>query len=882
MFDFTEEDEVTNTYDRWCKFSNPNSQDPTIKYQFLQYASTTSISQMKGGHTVGHVHVVAIDDDDHGYISDVTPSPTMLKNASAKQLEELDAISDEDLVEHCVNPESSRLDIGINVSRHFRSSGENGLISSIVPDSPSSNGSVDARTPDSHDTVLENFPSTSTSPVKENNIARDIQVEDQPVCSLETEETETIVLHTDYVTYCNRYYPAPLLLFSKNCVRVKASSLEDESGACRLEWEIDDIVSIESHWSSVASMVEVKLQISTRDAGHDGYAQDTSVVEVLEFLVCDPRWPWRQECIMSLDTRYKTAWSIGLMGEISHRDAFLVDNSERSSYPYIPIFEKPFEEVVYPEGDVDAVSLSKRDVELLQPETFINDTIIDFYIKYLKNQIPPQERHRFHFFNSFFFRKLADLDKNQSSAFDSKAAFQRVHKWTRKVDIFEKDYLFIPVNYSLHWSLIVICYPGEAANLNCESNDESLKVPCILHMDSIRGSHTGLKDLVQSYLLEEWKERRKETSEDFTSNFLNLRFLSLELPQQENCSDCGLFLLHYVELFIAEAPANFNPFMISNFENFLKPDWFMPAEASLKRVHIQKLIYKLLESRSLGSTPSCHQESHPLTQPDNNKDHSIEIISQNRSLRRSWNPNLSHSQSVQGIGTGLLDMSLFSTLRMRDLEHSQHYDQGESSEQLQCQNPLVREEIEAEEHVGCSSLVRDQLQLVHGAFHSNYGFSWNSESSDHEEPEGNSSPMSNCSSDDSQDMEIIESDPEKRGAILGQSQNLDHPKENVDNLTESYNSASSEIMETPGEDSQEINKVIGSNHQDQEEEQLNPNQEEVLRSQSSDQDYIRDENDGVLVVQDSSSDSDSDEEQAAKRIRLSEESETERSLSEEV
>ena len=33
-----------------------------------------------------------------------------------------------------------------------------------------------------------------------------------------------------------------------------------------------------------------------------------------------------------------------------------------------------------------------------------------------------------------------------------------------------------------------------------ESMDEFLKVPCILHMDSIRGSHTGLKDLFQRYL----------------------------------------------------------------------------------------------------------------------------------------------------------------------------------------------------------------------------------------------------------------------------------------------------------------------------------------------------------------------------------------------
>lgn len=42
--------------------------------------------------------------------------------------------------------------------------------------------------------------------------------------------------------------------------------------------------------------------------------------------------------------------------------------------------DKSFEDVIYPKGDHDAVTISKRDLELLEPETFINDTIIDFYI----------------------------------------------------------------------------------------------------------------------------------------------------------------------------------------------------------------------------------------------------------------------------------------------------------------------------------------------------------------------------------------------------------------------------------------------------------------------------------------------------------------------
>ncbi|KAL0772917.1 hypothetical protein Bca101_038068 [Brassica carinata] len=292
-------------------------------------------------------------------------------------------------------------------------------------------------------------------------------------------------------------------------------------------------------------------------------------------------------------------------------------------------FDEPFEEVIYPKGDPYVVSICKSDVDLLQPETFVNDTIIDFYINYLKNQIQGEERPRLHFFNSFLFRKLADLDKDPSSIADGKATFLRVRKWTRKVDMFGKDYIFVPVNFNLHWSLIIICHPGEVANCTGLDFDDSTKVPCILHMDSVKGSHAGLENLVQSYLCEEWKERHKGTSDDISTRFMNLRFVSLEVPQQENSYDCGLFLLHYLELFLAEAPQNFSPFKIHNASNFLYLNWFPPAEASSKRTLIEKLIFELLENhsretqdqgidayRSVNPDPKCQSPAGQTLNPD--------------------------------------------------------------------------------------------------------------------------------------------------------------------------------------------------------------------------------------------------------------------------
>ena len=40
-----------------------------------------------------------------------------------------------------------------------------------------------------------------------------------------------------------------------------------------------------------------------------------------------------------------------------------------------------------------------------------------------------------------------------------------MRKWTTYVDLFSKDFTVIPVNQSLHWSLIIACHLGEAERL---------------------------------------------------------------------------------------------------------------------------------------------------------------------------------------------------------------------------------------------------------------------------------------------------------------------------------------------------------------------------------------------------------------------------------
>ncbi|KAJ6860177.1 ubiquitin-like-specific protease 2B isoform X2 [Populus alba x Populus x berolinensis] len=461
-----------------------------------------------------------------------------------------------------------------------------------------------------NDVSIEMSSSTSVSTPSEDEVPLGNQVLECGSLGHKIDYTNsTVAVFPDYILCGDIYGTESCLTFSGSSIRMEGSTANGVKGIFNAEWNLDDIISIESEWCEMVTTAMVYLCLKSKVSEGARNTNDASDVDKLKFSVYDPLWHEGEEAIKSLNVRYKDIWNVTSESDLKKDgNASFGHNGMFTSKPYFPVIHETFEEVIYPKGDPDAVSISKRDVELLNPETFINDTIIDFYIQYLKNKIQPDDRQRFHFFNSFFFRKLADLDKGPSNACEGRIAFQRVRKWTRKLNIFEKDYIFIPVNYSLHWSLIVICHPGEVVHSREDESGNSRKVPCILHMDSIRGSHKGLKNLIQSYLYEEWRERHNETVDDTLSKFLHLRFVALELPQQENLYDCGLFLLHYVELFLEEAPIDFSPFKITEFSNFLSRNWFIPGEASLKRTHIQKLIYEIIEDQS------CTQSSDPNEQ----------------------------------------------------------------------------------------------------------------------------------------------------------------------------------------------------------------------------------------------------------------------------
>eukprot|EP01087_Luapelamoeba_hula_P004225 TRINITY_DN14164_c0_g1_i1.p1 TRINITY_DN14164_c0_g1~~TRINITY_DN14164_c0_g1_i1.p1 ORF type:complete len:280 (-),score=17.77 TRINITY_DN14164_c0_g1_i1:69-908(-) len=99
----------------------------------------------------------------------------------------------------------------------------------------------------------------------------------------------------------------------------------------------------------------------------------------------------------------------------------------------------------------EAIPLHKDDLDRLRPGELLNDSIIEFYTRYLCSVVHNGIIEQSHFFNTYFWPKLETLAKTKD--------LTSLRSWT-KVNIFEKKYIFIPINNQFHWSLVVICNAG--------------------------------------------------------------------------------------------------------------------------------------------------------------------------------------------------------------------------------------------------------------------------------------------------------------------------------------------------------------------------------------------------------------------------------------
>lgn len=164
--------------------------------------------------------------------------------------------------------------------------------------------------------------------------------------------------------------------------------------------------------------------------------------------------------------------------------------------------------------------LTMDDLGTLYGQNWLNDQVMNMYGDLVMDSVP----EKVHFFNSFFYDKL------RTKGYDG------VKRWTKNVDIFQKDLLLIPIHLEVHWSLVSVDIPRRA----------------ITYFDSQRTLNRRCPKHIFKYLQ---AEAIKKDQQDFLTGWKG--FFKMNVGRQNNDSDCGAFVLQYCKCLALGQPFSF-------------------------------------------------------------------------------------------------------------------------------------------------------------------------------------------------------------------------------------------------------------------------------------------------------------------------------------
>lgn len=165
--------------------------------------------------------------------------------------------------------------------------------------------------------------------------------------------------------------------------------------------------------------------------------------------------------------------------------------------------------------------LEVEDLATLAGQNWLNDQVINMYGELIMDAVPDTV----HFFNSFFHKQLVTRGYNG------------VKRWTKKVELFKKKLLLIPIHLEVHWSLITVDIPKK-----------------IISFYDSQGIHFKFcVENIRKYLYTEAKEKNHP---EFLDGWQTT--ITKCIPQQKNSSDCGVFVLQYCKCLALGQPFHFS------------------------------------------------------------------------------------------------------------------------------------------------------------------------------------------------------------------------------------------------------------------------------------------------------------------------------------
>eukprot|EP00092_Neocalanus_flemingeri_P000118 GFUD01000121.1.p1 GENE.GFUD01000121.1~~GFUD01000121.1.p1 ORF type:complete len:1007 (-),score=214.05 GFUD01000121.1:186-3206(-) len=177
------------------------------------------------------------------------------------------------------------------------------------------------------------------------------------------------------------------------------------------------------------------------------------------------------------------------------------------------------------------INITKHDLYGLTGQNWLNDKVIEFYLQMVAARSLSLEYRelnmpRIHCMSTYFFLNLI------------MRGYGALERWTKDVDIFSFDILLVPVHMDMHWCIAIIDF----------------RSPGVFYYDSMGGHNMPALSAILSYLKEEHLNKK--------GTELDLRHFAKEVvpdcPQQQNGSDCGIFVCKVAEYLSRETVLSFD------------------------------------------------------------------------------------------------------------------------------------------------------------------------------------------------------------------------------------------------------------------------------------------------------------------------------------
>jgi len=205
------------------------------------------------------------------------------------------------------------------------------------------------------------------------------------------------------------------------------------------------------------------------------------------------------------------------------------DETKRKARKFLTPEQEAKVKQIYKEKDyqkiyitINNIDIKYEDLERILPGAWLNDELINCYMAMINEESKKNPNYpKVHCFNTFFNVMLLNNGKGYT--------YQRVAKWTKSFDIFELDFVIIPVHVGgNHWCLGVI-------------NIRDKKVE---YYDSMGGTNPGCIMNLKQYVCDEYQTKKGKAidiSEWGTYTPADT------IPQQNNAYDCGVFMCQFAE-----------------------------------------------------------------------------------------------------------------------------------------------------------------------------------------------------------------------------------------------------------------------------------------------------------------------------------------------